>query len=306
MKKKRTRNITSPSGRLTTSGLLKNLFAELEWALTECTKNKLYHSSLESNDGGFFNIYVDTDDEISFIRLMVFNWREVRMTDIEEVSRVQSAINRFNSISRAKVHYHIEDNIMQLSTILYCSFCEEIPDIEAYFFAQMETVLDARKFIFPSGEEKKLPWHGIPVSPQAKTNKEIVLDSLKRLNCKPDVELIDGNFYSIIFDYQTALFEIRAIPTNGFVLLLGPIWYSFDAVNVEKLSKVKSIVNELNWDSRVNVEYWIEERRCYVGFRVFLTCVDGVDFTLSLILTLTNCFHTRNMFNKMFVESSAR
>lgn len=303
---KRKKNVTWQSGSLTTSRLLKKMFAGYGWGLEECRKDQCYGLLLETENGEIENIFFDTFNEYSFIRIMVFQWHEVKMADVEEVARIQSAINMFNRTSRAKVFYKVTGDIMTLSTIMNCRFGEEIPDIGAYLFAQIDTVRDAREFIFPSDEKTNLPWHNIPVPPQSKPIKDIVLDTLKELNCKPDVEPCNDHCDSIAFNFQTEPFDIRVIPTNGFVLLLGPVWYSFDATDVDKLSVVKSIVNELNWDSRVNVVYWIEDGRCEVGFRVFMTCVEGIDFTSTLLLTLVNYFHTRNMFHKMFAESSVR
>lgn len=305
-KKKKEKYMARQSARLTTSGLLKKMFAEFGWDMEECVKDRCYHMSLKEDNGDILKIFVDTDNDFSFIRIMTFNWRVVKMTDVEEVARVQAAICRFNIISRAKVYYKVEGDNMHLSTMLHCSFCEEMPDIKYYFLAQMDTVLDAYEFIFPSDGEKDLPWHGIPLYPQAKLSKDIVIGALKELNCKPEVEIGEENFYSIKFDYQTESFEIITRSTGRFVKLLGPCLYSFDVADIEKLSVVKNIVNDLNWTLPTTLSYGINEDRWEVSSHAILACIEGIDFTQSLYLMLFGYFHSRNMFHKMLAESSAR
>lgn len=304
-KKKYNKNsiVRRPEG--TASSLIETILNEIGWDYREWQRGLSYHFILKFEDGNVDDIFIDVYDEIGYIKLMDFCWRKVDTSDVEEVARVKEAINQFNNNEnyRARVYYRVEDDVMRLSTILHCSFCKGIPNIKEYFFYQMDAVLEAHEFLFPTGGKNWSSSYDIAEDPQSKSQLDIVIDALKGLNCKPNVVCESDDSYSISFQFQTEQFWIRVMPKSEYVLLHGAIWFHCDAGNVDEFRKVTNIVNEVNWDSNMKVVYWIIDEYCFVTSHALLTCDEGIDFTHSLHLMIVSYFYTRKAFWEMLVES---
>lgn len=126
--------------------LLKNIFKDSNTSFEELEDERIGFSSMIDAENSEYLI-IDANDEHINIRIADYCWHEVSKWDIEEITRIQTAVNVFNSFSRSKIVYHFEDDKMILSTILICPFCESIPFLEHYLGAQVRELLESHKFI---------------------------------------------------------------------------------------------------------------------------------------------------------------
>lgn len=132
--------------------LLKKIFAEKNVPLIPLEGGRL--GFCYGKDGENVNIVVSADDQHRNITLCNFCWHEVSKWDIEEMTRLQSNINLCNSYYRCKVVYNFDDDdTMQLSTLMTFLFVPEIPDIEDYFSAQLEDMMQIRDHVLKKDEK---------------------------------------------------------------------------------------------------------------------------------------------------------
>ncbi len=124
------------------------------------------------------------------------------------------------------------------------------------------------------------------------SNKDIVLDALRKLQCEPDVEEEENGVYSITFEFQAERFSIRVDNSNRFVSLCDAFWYSFESSDLDQFSNVKRIINNINWQSQVNVCYTLSEENNSVNVHTISTvlCCEEGDFTAYLRHLLRECF----------------
>ncbi len=126
--------------------LIKSIFEKNKARLTESDGHYEFGYAYAKDRSE--NMVVEADDEHIYIRLIDPCWHEVSKWDIEEVTRIQGMVNVCNSFARCKVIYNFtDDDTMQLSTIAVFPLYEDIPDIEAYFDAQLNEMIQTHKFI---------------------------------------------------------------------------------------------------------------------------------------------------------------
>lgn len=138
-----------------------------------------------------------------------------------------------------------------------------------------------------------------------KTNKDIVTDSLHSLQCEPKIDNDDDGSIIVSFEYQAHNFNIRVESKKAFVTLYDTYWYSFESEDIEQLSAVKRIVNDINWLSQANVCYNTVDDKFYVHTTASLLCGEHGDFTSYLRHILRECFVIHNQFFKQLAEASA-
>lgn len=141
-----------------------------------------------------------------------------------------------------------------------------------------------------------------------KSCKDVVLDSLRQLQCEPEVIDRGEGRYSIEFNYQAEGFSINIDPTSRFVVLYDPFWYSFDENDLQQLSNAKNIINSINWESSLNVCYTkTDENNMFNLHTTYsMLCFEEGDFTAYLRHILNECFVVHNNFFKQMVEASAK
>lgn len=139
-------NMTQRPQKQGALSLLKTIFKKNNARLTESDGHFEFGYAYAKDRSE--NMVVEADDEHIYIRLIDPCWHEVSKWDIEEVTRIQSMVNVCNSYSRCKVIYHFtDDDTMQLSTIAVFPMYEDIPDIEDYFSAQLNEMIQTHEFI---------------------------------------------------------------------------------------------------------------------------------------------------------------
>lgn len=88
------------------------------------------------------------------IRIMDYNWHSVSRWDAEAITDVQTRINKANMLSIAKMVYvYGDDDMMQVSTMLMVPLTADIPDLNQYFVAMLDNVLEMHKFLIDEEEE---------------------------------------------------------------------------------------------------------------------------------------------------------
>lgn len=297
-------NIAEAAKKPDTLILLEKMFAEKSAALNPVDKSLFAFTYRHVDENKCFRLLIEVYEDSFFIKIIDLNWHKVSMDDIEEVTRIQSAINKFNHESRAKVNYLCQDDgYMTLSTIMFCPVFEEIPDLHGYLVAQLDSLVDAREYVLFPEKLDNLPFWEVTLSSQSKSNKEIVLEALEELHCVPEVQVDEENFCSIISKYQEEYFVINTCPTNLFVKLFGLSEYVCD-FNIDMLSAVKELTNDMKWDSRVpfnyeiNNSYFDDKQFINVSSFIYLPCVEGKSFAKLLRETFRHCFYVNNYFKR--------
>lgn len=145
-----------------------------------------------------------------------------------------------------------------------------------------------------------------PTSERKPSNKEIVLDVLRKMQCEPVIDEEKDNSCTINFEYQAERFSITVDESSSFVTLYDPYWYSFDANDLKQVGAVKKIVNDINWQSQVNVCYnKTDENNMYnVHIQTSIICNPDIDFTGYLRHLLRECFVVHNHFYKLLAEAN--
>lgn len=148
-------NTTENKERLGARSLLKKIFSEAGGQLEELEGGRMTFA-YSCGDGEAENFLVEADDEHITIRLIDYCWHEVSRWDIEEVTRIQSQVNKLNAFARSKVVYHFsDDDKMYLTTLLTCPLYPEIPDIFSYLTSQLDDMVQTHKYFCgePDSEE---------------------------------------------------------------------------------------------------------------------------------------------------------
>lgn len=142
---------------------------------------------------------------------------------------------------------------------------------------------------------------------ERKICKDIVLDSLRQLQCEPQVEGRGEGRHTIYFEYQAEHFSINVDSTSRFATLYDAFWYSFDANDLEQLSNMKNVINNINWSSSLNVCYNKTDENNIFNLHTTYTmlCLEEGDFTAYLRHILRECFVIHNNFYKQIVEATA-
>lgn len=89
---------------------------------------------------------------------------------------------------------------------------------------------------------------------QLKT-KELVIDTLKKIGCKPE-EDEDG---SLRFDYQEGYFVISYSDTSYSIRVDLPFWYDFPTYDIDQFSRMQKAVNEANTRKIYKVFYAVNK-----------------------------------------------
>lgn len=149
----KTINIKEQPKRLGALGLLKKIFEERGATLNTMDDGRLGFSYGYDGDKSEYFV-VEANDEYVNIRVVDYCWHEVSKWDIEEVTRLQTRINECNTVARCKVVYHFDDDDkMTLSTVMTFPMYAEIPNIEDYFTAQLENMVQTHDFVLGKEEE---------------------------------------------------------------------------------------------------------------------------------------------------------
>lgn len=144
-----------------------------------------------------------------------------------------------------------------------------------------------------------------PAQP-SRTTYDILLDALGKLQCEPEVEEEENGVYSIMFDFQAERFNIRVDKNSRFISLCDAFWYSFENSDLDQFSDVKKVINDINWQSQVNVCYTKSEENNSVNVHTISTvlCCEEGDFTAYLRHLLMECFVVHNEFYRQLAAAN--
>lgn len=123
-----------------------------------------------------------------------------------------------------------------------------------------------------------------PQTPDApkESNKELILRVLRSLQCDPKIESENDGQCNIEFEYQAERFNISLSESSLFFTLYDAFWYSFENKDIDQLSNVKKIINEINWNTHVNICYnMTDDNMVNVHTVVTLLCHEGTVFTFA-------------------------
>lgn len=135
--------------------------------------------------------------------------------------------------------------------------------------------------------------------------KDIVLDTLHKLQCQPVVDDSKEGAYEIVFEYQAERFNITVEGESLFITLRDLFWYTFESDDIEQFSVVKKIINDINWNAQVSVCYskTNEDNKTHLHTVTSFICNPGTDFKDYLQHILQECFIVHNHFYRLLAES---
>ena len=305
-------NIAEAAKKPDTLILLEKMFAEVDVILHPIYNTLFYFMYNRTDKDKHYRLLIEVFENSFFIKITDLDWHKVSMDNIEEVTKIHSAINKFNRESRAKVFYkRHDDGYMTLSTIMYCPVFEEIPDFHRYFNIQLETLTDAREYVLSPEKIDNILFWDMHISSQPKSNKDIILEALEKLHCVPEVQIDEETYCSIIFEYQEEYFVIEIWPTFLTVKIDALNDYVCD-FDIDMLSAVRDLTNEMKWDFTVPFDYEFNNSSCddkqYIDVRsfVYLPCVEGKCFKELLRETFRHCFNARNKFRLLWTINYAK
>ena len=91
----------------------------------------------------------DAENERPYVWIFDFTWKSVELHDIDEVSRLRRAINEANWQNSVTTVFTIddEDKTMDVHCKATILFISQIPDVEIYLRAELQTFFDAHKLV---------------------------------------------------------------------------------------------------------------------------------------------------------------
>ena len=114
----------------------------------------------------------------------------------------------------------------------------------------------------------------VNVDLQQLNTKELVIDTLKKIGCKPE-EDDDGRLH---IDYQEWHFMILCGDTYFWISVDFPFWYEFSTYDIDQFSRMQKAVNEANSRGLCNVYYAVnkETETVYLHSTIFLLFVPQI------------------------------
>ena len=114
----------------------------------------------------------------------------------------------------------------------------------------------------------------VNVDLQQLNTKELVIDTLKKIGCKPE-EDDDGRLH---IDYQEWHFMILCGDTYFWICVDFPFWYEFSTYDIDQFSRMQKAVNEANRRGLCNVYYAVnkETETVYLHSSIYLLFVPQI------------------------------
>lgn len=149
-------------------------------------------------------------------------------------------------------------------------------------------------------EKEEITNTDAPEEPIEKSNLDILTNALRTLQCDPQVlqDEEEEGLYHINFEYQAENFMINFDNNHKFVKLMDLFWYTFDRNDLDQISNVKKIINDINWQSIVNVFYTTREDDNTFNLHTTyqMLCTDDEMFVDYLKNIFKQCFIVHNFF----------
>ena len=101
-------------------------------------------------------IVAEVHDDGVMATLYNIGWHTVSRWDAEAMAHLQQRINMCNTVCRAKAMYNIDEDSdeMTVSGMIVCPLTDTIPNVEAYFTAQLDALLELHSLILNDGSEQ--------------------------------------------------------------------------------------------------------------------------------------------------------
>lgn len=140
-------------------------------------------------------------------------------------------------------------------------------------------------------------------TPAGRSTKDIVIDTLRELQCDP---ICDKDGKSITFKFQGENIAINVNEGAAFAVIYDTFWYSFPTTDIETLSDVKRIVNDINWQYNATLAYTKDDsdNTFNVHTTYQLLCVDIPEFKDILYNCFNEFFHIQRVFLRRLDEAS--
>ena len=283
-----------------------------------------------TDDGRYRFVYknehlmAEVSETGNLMRIFDYTWYGVSRWDVEKVTRLQQVINVCNSSSRAKSVYVFDDDDdeMNVTTILVSPLMGDIPNVDGYFAAQLDSILDVHRIILKemgdynenedeNGSEDENEGEDENGSEDAEKKvvrtsmeqKSCIIEALKSLNCQWEESAPDV----ITFEYQAESFILHLSEETCYAMLIDPSWYSFSNDDIEQLSVVKDVTNDLNWYFATTVSYarYDKQKEFHIHTYMQLLILDSIDLRSYFIETFREFFLTHHRFYKMMAERMA-
>lgn len=133
-----------------------------------------------------------------------------------------------------------------------------------------------------------------------RSQKDVVLEALRALQCEPKIanDEKDPEVFHVTYEYQSEMFQMRVDNRSPYVTLYDITWYSFDAEDIDMLGYAKRVINDINWQSTVNVCYTMSDDGAHYNLHTacHIYCGEGVDFKEYLRHLMRECFVVHNTF----------
>ena len=248
-----------------------------------------------------------------------YTWYGVSRWDVEKVTHLQQVISLCNTSSRAKSVYVFddEDDEMNVTTILVTPLMGGIPNVDGYFAAQLDSILDVHRIILkemgePYEEEEEEKKDSSEDSPgtddnveqmEVKTSMEMkgeIVRALESLNCQWEESAPEV----IRFEDQAESFILQLSEDTCYATLIDPSWYSFSIDDIEQLSMMKDVINDLNWYFSTTASYsrYDKQKEFHIHTYLQLLVLDSIDLRTYFIETMREFFLTHHRFYKMMAE----
>lgn len=132
-----------------------------------------------------------------------------------------------------------------------------------------------------------------------------LMSTLREINCVPDYKVFDG-YVDVIFVYQGENILIRIENNCRVAKIVDSYWYGFDQSDIEKLSEVRKVINEVNKELVGTTVFYIlldQDKQVAVSSidRIIITD-NPAETRLSLEVALNGIFQAHRCFERGLIE----
>lgn len=295
-------NMTGLPKKLGTQTLLKQWFAEQGKALTNLGED-YFDFEWKSQEGKRVPMGIKANDSDTFVCLYNYGWHEVSKWDAEVVEELKEKINIYNQCSTFKYVYWFEDDdSIQVGMKIHFPLYEGIPNMQKY----LEKLFDSFVDPLESFKSNIIPCQDILDFSLPKSNLDMVVESLEKIQCEPKIEDIGQNCFVVRFDFQAEMFEFFLETCRKAVNLYdrGVYWYRKE--ETDKHEVVREVINDINDFNKVTLYYEEIGDRVYVRSRFLLHCVEERVFWVMLGEILLEFFDVRYRFYRELAKKSIK
>lgn len=293
-------NITELFKKVGAQTLLLQWFEEQGRTLTQLN-DWTFMFDWKTDEGNTELLGIEASDYHNLVELYNYGWHEVSIWDAEAVEELKDKINIFNQCSTFKYVYRLEDDdSIQVGMKIHFPLCEEIPDMQKYLKKQFDDFVNYLDYFNSYG----IPCHDILDFTLPKSNLDMVLDSLEKIQCEPKIKDLGYSRFVVKFEFQAEMFEFYIETWKKAVNLYdrGVYWYRRE--ETDKHEVVREVINNINDFSTVTLYYEEIGDRVYVRSRFLLHCVEERVFWVMLGEILLEFFDVRYRFYRMLAKES--